>query len=115
MFDESSIDDEQVKKYASFDMLTNSAVYALAQEDQDGYQKAVYEILNNVLSSEQNIVSYICYLIAIYGQTLKMFANTTYGNLTDTLTDASLFDVLVTEDPSYFYKTVRDLKDPNES
>jgi hypothetical protein len=107
--------DDQVKRYATFDMITNSAIYAMANDDKIEYEKIVLDILNTVMQSQEITVSYICYLIAIYGQTLKMFTSSMNTDVTDLLTDASLFDVLAAEDPNHFHETERDLKDNNGS
>ena len=113
--DQNSLSTDQIKRYASFDLMTNSAIYAMAQNDHEAYEKAVYNILSQVLSDQETCVSYLCYIIALYGQTLKMFTSTVDTDISDTLTDASLFDVLVSEDPEHFYQVQRDLQNPNES
>lgn len=108
--DQTPLTSDQVKRYASFDLMTNSAIYAMAQNDKQGYEQAVLNILNTVLAEQETCVSYLCYIIALYGQTLKMFTNTINANISDTLTESSLFDVLVSEDPEHFYRAQEDIK-----
>lgn len=113
--DQTPLTSDQVKRYASFDLMTNSAIYAMARNDKEAYEQAVLNILTTVLAEQETCVSYLCYIIALYGQTLKMFTTTVNGDISDTLTEASLFDVLVSEDPEHFYRAQEENNNSNGS